>query len=255
MLRAENLNLSVPGKILCRDLNLAIRPGECWGILGRNGSGKTTLLHALGGLRAPDSGIVTWAGRPLADYPRRELARQVGVLPQDEGHEFRGTALEYVLLGRYPHGRGFGITDGDEEAALAALQQAGMAEMAGRILSTLSGGERQRVRIALLLAQAPQLYCFDEPLQHLDLGHQAEALRLFRRLAAERGKAVLMVLHETLWAGRYCDHILMLYDGGRILAGSTADLMTLKNLEELYQCALREIETEDGSYFLPAQDF
>ncbi|MGE5027860.1 MAG: ABC transporter ATP-binding protein [Betaproteobacteria bacterium] len=252
MLRAEGLNLSVPGKVLCRDLDLEIKPGECWGILGRNGSGKTTLLHALSGLRPPDSGLVAWAGQPLADYSRRELARQIGVLPQDEGHEFWGTALEYVLLGRHPHGRGFGITDEDGEAALAALQQVGMAEMAGRTLSTLSGGERQRVRIAMLLAQEPQLYCLDEPLQHLDLGHQAEALRLFRHLAAEAGKAVLMVLHETLWAGRYCDHILMLYDEGRILGGRSADLMTLKNLEELYQCALREIETEAGGYFLPA---
>jgi iron complex transport system ATP-binding protein len=252
MLRAEGLNLSVPGKVLCRDLNIAIKPGECWGILGRNGSGKTTLLHALSGLRAPDAGLVSWDGKPLPDYPRRELARQIGVLPQDEGHEFWGTALEYVLLGRYPHSRGFGLTDSDEEAALAALQQVGIADMAQRTLITLSGGERQRVRIAMLLAQAPQHYCLDEPLQHLDLGHQAEALRLLQRLAVEEGRAVLMVLHETLWAGRYCDHILMLYDEGRVLAGSAAELMTLKNLEELYQCRLREIETEVGSYFLPA---
>ena len=252
MLHAEGLNLTVPGKVLCRDLNIEIKPGECWGILGRNGSGKTTLLHALSGLRAPDAGRVSWAGKPLSDYPRRELARQIGVLPQDEGHEFWGTALEYVLLGRYPHSRGFGLTDGDEEAARAALQQVGMAEMAQRTLITLSGGERQRVRIAMLLAQAPQHYCLDEPLQHLDLGHQMETLRRLQRLAVEEGRAVLMVLHETLWAGRYCDHILMLYDEGRVLAGSAAELMTLKNLEELYQCGLREIETEGGSYFLLA---
>lgn len=252
MLRAEGLSLSVPGKILCRDLNIEINPGECWGILGRNGSGKTTLMHALSGLRAPEAGRVSWAGKPLPDYPRRELARYIGVLPQDEGHEFWGTVLEYVLFGRYPHGSGFGFTEGDEDEARAALQQVGMSEMAQRTMLTLSGGERQRVRIAMLLAQAPQHYCLDEPLQHLDLGHQAETLRLLQRLAAEQGKAVLMVLHETLWAGRYCDHILMLYDGGRVLAGSAAELMTLKNLEELYQCGLREIETEGGSYFLPS---
>lgn len=248
MLRAENLELSVPGKTLCRDLNIEIQPGECWGILGRNGSGKTTLLHALSGLRVPEGGAVAWEGRPLADYHRRELARRIGVLPQDDGHEFWGTALEYVLLGRFPHTRGFGRPD-DEEAARAALQRVGMAGMAGRLLSTLSGGERQRVRIAMLLAQAPHLYCLDEPLQHLDLGHQAEALRLLRDLAAGKGQAVLMVLHETLWAGRFCDHILMLYDEGRVLAGSAAELMTLNNLEELYQCGLREIEP---GCFLPA---
>ena len=88
MLRAQKLNLSVPGKTLCRDLDIVIKPGECWAILGRNGSGKTTLLHALSGLRVPESGGVSWTGKPLADYPRRDLARQIGVLPQDEGHEF-----------------------------------------------------------------------------------------------------------------------------------------------------------------------
>ncbi|MDD5328561.1 MAG: ABC transporter ATP-binding protein [Sulfuricella sp.] len=251
-LSADRLNLSVPGKTLCRDLTLTVQPGECWGILGRNGSGKTTLLHALAGLSSPDSGAVSWAGRPLADYPRRELARRIGVLPQDEGHEFFGTVREYALLGRYPHSSGFALGAEDEEAALAALHQVGMAGLAGRALNTLSGGERQRVRIAMLLAQAPQLYCLDEPLQHLDLGHQAEALNLLRELAAKQGKAVLMVLHETLWAGRYCDRILLLYDGGKILAGPSAELMTLKNLEELYQCPLQKIDTATGGFFLPA---
>ena len=252
MLRAAGINLSVPGKVLCRDLNVEIRPGECWGILGRNGSGKTTLLHALSGLREPDSGSVSWQGKALADCPRLELARKIGVLPQDEGHEFWGTALEYVLLGRYPHGRGFGLAEGDEAAAMAALQQVDMAGMAGRTLTTLSGGERQRVRIAMLLAQTPQLYCLDEPLQHLDLGHQAEALRLFRRLAAEQGKAVLMVLHETLWAGRFCDHALLLYDNGEIASGSAAELLTGENLERLYQCGLQELSTEGGRCWVPA---
>ena len=252
MLRAQRLNLSVPGKTLCRDLDIVIKPGECWAILGRNGSGKTTLLHALSGLRMAGSGGVSWDGKPLADYPRRDLARQIGVLPQDEGHEFWGTVLEYVLLGRYPYSRGFGISGEDEDAAASALRQVGMAEMAGRTLATLSGGERQRVRIAMLLAQAPQLYCLDEPLQHLDLGHQAEALRLFRRLAAEEGRTVLMVLHETLWAGRFCDHALLLYDNGEIASGTAAELLTGENLERLYQCGLRELSTEGGRCWVPA---
>ncbi len=251
-LRADRLNLSVPGKILCRDLTLTVRPGECWGILGRNGSGKTTLLHALAGLSTPERGVVTWAGQPLADYPRRELARRIGVLPQDEGGEFRGTVRDYALLGRYPHSAGFASAADDEEAALAALRRVGMAGLAGRALNTLSGGERQRVRIAMLLAQAPQLYCLDEPLQHLDLGHQAEVLRLLRKLAAEEGKAVLMVLHETLWAGRFCDHALLLYDNGAIVAGAAAELLTGENLERLYQCGLQEVPTADGRCWIPA---
>ena len=99
---------------------------------------------------------------------------------------------------------------------------------------------------------AAQFYCLDEPLQHLDLGHQAEALRLFRRLATEEGKTVLMVLHETLWAGRFCDYALLLYDNGEIASGSASELLTGENLERLYQCGLRELPTEDGRCWVPA---
>jgi iron complex transport system ATP-binding protein len=229
MLTAENLTLSVPGKVLCRGLSLAVRSGECWAILGCNGSGKTTLLHALSGLKLPAEGKVALAGKPLCDYPRRELAREIGVLLQDESQGFWGTVLEYVLLGRHPHG------DEDRDAALAALERGGVAEFAERHLATLSGGERQRVRIAQLLAQAPRLYCLDEPMQHLDLRHQAEMMALFRDLA-QGGGAVVMVLHEPWWALRYCTHALLLFDDGQTLDGAAADVLTGANLEKLYGC-------------------
>jgi len=230
MLSAENLTLSVPGKMLCRGLSLSVQPGECWAILGCNGSGKTTLLHALSGLKPPAEGQIALAGKPLHDYPRRELAREIGVLLQDESQGFWGTVLEYVQLGRHPHG------DEDREAALAALQRSGVAEFAERHLATLSGGERQRVRIAQLLAQAPRLHCLDEPLQHLDLRHQAEMMALFRELAQRDGGAVVMVLHEPWWAVRYCTHALLLFGDGQTLGGAAQVVLTGENLEKLYGC-------------------
>jgi iron complex transport system ATP-binding protein len=243
--------LEVPGRVLCRDLTVTLRPGECWGILGRNGSGKTTLLHALSGLRPPRGGQVALDGAPLARYSRRELARRIGVLLQEEGADFWGTVREYVELGRFPHqgGRGAGTEDG--LAVAEALRQVGLAEAGGRRLNTLSGGERQRARIAMLLAQAPQIYCLDEPLQHLDLPHQLETMNLLRRLAVEQGKTVVMAMHETLWAARFCDHVLLLYDEREAASGDAAQLLTLANLQRLYRCALRECRTEGGVYYVP----
>lgn len=230
LLTAENLTLAVPGKVLCRGLSLSVQPGECWAILGCNGSGKTTLLHAMSGLNAPAEGTVALDGKPLSGYPRREVAREIGVLLQDESQGFWGTVLEYVLLGRHPHG------DEDLDAARAALQRCGVAEMAGRHVATLSGGERQRVRIAQLLAQAPRLYCLDEPMQHLDLRHQGEMMALFRELAQRDGGAVAMVLHEPWWAVRYCTHALLLFDDGQTLGGAAPTVLTGENLEKLYGC-------------------
>jgi len=228
MLRVADLTLAVPGKTLCRDLSFVVQTGECWAILGCNGSGKTTLLHVLSGLAAVLQGRVELDGSPLRALPRRELARSVGVLLQDEAQGFWGTVLEYVRLGRFPHG------DEDEELAYAALQRVGMDAFAPRRLSTLSGGERQRVRIAQLLAQAPRLYCLDEPLQHLDLRHQAAMMELFRQLARQQGSAVAMVLHEPWWAARYCSHALLLFEDGHTLGGAADAVLTPENLEKLY---------------------
>lgn len=255
MLQCEGLSLAYPGKVLCGDLSLTVKPGECWAILGKNGSGKTTLVHALGGLRKPAGGRVALLERNLDAYARRDLARKLGVLLQDEAHGFWGNVLEYVLLGRHPHARTiFGWQADDVELASRAIAQLDLAGIEHRPVGTLSGGERQRARIALLLAQQPQYYLLDEPLQHLDLRHQLEAMALFRGLATQRGYAVVMVLHDTLWASRYCDHVLLLYDEGRALAGPTGELLTRDNLEALYQCSLEEFGAGGKRHFVPGND-
>lgn len=252
MLEARGLTLEVPGRVLCRELAFAVKPGECWGILGNNGSGKTTLVHVLGGLRMSAAGSVSLEGRDIADFGRRELARRIGVLLQEEAHGFWGNVMEYVLLGRHPHARAmFGWMPEDKEAALAALERMDLAGIAYRSLNTLSGGERQRARIAQLLVQAPQFLLLDEPLQHLDLRHQLEAMELLRGLALQEGKGLVMVLHENLWAGRYCDHLVLLHDGGRAVSGRAADLLSHASLEALYGCALAEVGGGEMRHFVP----
>lgn len=251
MLQTENLHLCVPGKTLCDDLSLTVEPGQCWAILGKNGCGKTTLLHALCGLAKPAAGSVSLDGQALAHIPRRRLAQRVGALLQEETQVFSGTALDFVLLGRFPHVESLMPGTADIEAAQSALEQTGMAHAEQRLLATLSGGERQRVRIAQLLAQAPDIYFLDEPLQHLDLPHQLAMMRLFRKLACDEGKTVVLVLHDIFWAGHFCSHALLIHDGGKIASGEAARLITRENLENLYQCRFQAVATSDGNYFLP----
>lgn len=248
MLTCANLVLGYPGKVLCRDLSWQMRPGECWALLGQNGSGKTTLLHALGGLRAPLAGAVTLDGRTLGDYPRRDLARRVGVLLQHEDYGFWGSVTDYVLLGRHPHRRSpFGWSEEDRRIAEEALAQVDMSGLAGRPLDILSGGERQRARLALLLTQQPGVYLLDEPLQYLDVRHQVQTLELLRGLA-DAGKAVLLSLHDVSWAARYCSHALLLHGDGTAEAGKSEEVLTRVRLERLYQCAFEEA---GGGVLLP----
>jgi iron complex transport system ATP-binding protein len=251
-LRCTGLTLAVPGRVLCRDVALAFRPGEVWAVLGRNGTGKSTLIHALAGLTRPRSGRVELDGAPVFDMNGRERARRLGVLPQLEEGTFWGTATEYVLLGRFPHAGHWSGFDGDDlRKARAALDAVGMSVFAGQPYVALSGGERQRVRIAQIVAQEPGIVLLDEPLQHLDLAHQALVIELVRSRAERRGEIAIMVLHEPLWIGSACTHALIFSGDGTVEAGPADTLLTREKLERAYGCRLREVEHGARRCFVP----
>lgn len=238
-LAADALSVGFPGRVLCRDLSFAVRPGECWAILGNNGSGKTTLMHALAGVRRPLAGGVRLDGEPLSTLRSGARARRIGLLLQEEHLEFWGTVLDYVCLGRYPHRRSpFGWSAGDEGVARESLEHMDLSALTARPLSTLSGGERQRARLALVLAQGPAYFLLDEPLQHLDLRHQQQVLDCFTGLARKAGKAVVMVLHDPRLARASCDHALLLNDTEVPVAGPAERMLTSEYLERLYGCAV-----------------
>jgi iron complex transport system ATP-binding protein len=252
VLRCEDLVLAVPGRVLARGLAFEARRGELWAVLGANGSGKTTLVHALAGLSPAAGGRVLVDGAPLEARGGRERARLVGVLLQHEEAAFYGTALEYALLGRFPHAPVLaGWRAEDEQAARAALAALGLEPVAARAVATLSGGERQRVRLAQLVAQDPELLLLDEPLQHLDLRHQRAVLELLRALARERARCVVAVLHDALWAARFCSHALLVYEGGEIEHGPAGQVLTRGRLERLYGCPLREVDGGGQPAFVP----
>lgn len=250
MLEVRDLVLEVPGRRLCSGLTARFLPGEVWGILGGNGAGKTTLLHTLAGLRAPDGGGVWWQGEPLAALPRRRLARERAVLLQDGTDGFFGTALDWVCLGRYPHGGAF--ADPHElRHAHRALAEVGAGHLAHRSMATLSGGERQRVRLAMVLVQGARALLLDEPLQHLDLAAQLAVLERLTEQARQAGRLLVMVLHDVYWVSRYCDRVLLVYGDGRVIQGETQTVLDRENMERLYGCSLQAVEAAGGRLFLP----
>jgi iron complex transport system ATP-binding protein len=252
MLRACDLTLAVPGRVLAQGLSMQIGPGELWAVLGRNGAGKSTLVHALGGLAPPQHGSVELDGRPLGAIGARERARALGLLLQLEEGTFWGSAIEYVLLGRFPHAHGWGgWSREDLECAREALDELGMGEHAARRFTTLSGGERQRVRIAQVFAQEARYLILDEALQHLDLAHQAHVIARLLARARERRQSALMVMHEPLWIGRACTHALLFDGEGRIELGAPAQVLTRERLEHAYGVRLREIGGGAERFFIP----
>lgn len=238
MLSARGLDLEAGGRRLATGLDLDLAAGEVWAVLGCNGSGKSTLLATLAGLVRPAAGGVEVGGRALAAWPRRALAREAGLLLQREEHDYWGTLADYVRLGRYPHAAGpFGADAPGAAAVAAALAAFDLVARAGQRYTTLSGGERQRARLAQLWAQAPRLLLLDEPLQHLDLRHQVQAMAAIGAAARSAGRAALVVLHDLTFAAQ-CDRVLLLHGDGRHAQGPAAAMLEPARLEALYGCRL-----------------
>lgn len=253
ILEARSLHISIGGKLVCRDLNLQIQAGERWGVLGMNGVGKTTLLLTLSGMKAPQSGSVHLQGKTMSEMSRRDVAQSCGVMFQDSDEAFPAGVLETALIGRHPYLHAWEWESaGDEAIALAALKAVGLHELAQRTSNTLSGGERRRLALATLLTQNPALMLLDEPVNHLDLHHQIEALDLLTQQAKQHSKTLLMVLHDVNLAARYCDALLLLFGDGEVLQGSIQEILTVENLTRLYGHPVRSAETADGALFYPA---
>jgi iron complex transport system ATP-binding protein len=249
-LECSRLTVSVPGRALVRDLEMNCGPGQVIAVLGRNGSGKTSLLHTLAGLRPALAGGVSVKGIEITDWPRRELALTLGLLPQATEDSFPGTVLEAALIGRHPHVNFWQWeSELDEATARRCLQSVGLAGLENRDIRTLSGGERRRLAIATVLAQDPQVFLLDEPLQQLDLHHQIDMLKIFRQLGEGR-RTVIMSLHDAGLAVRFADYALLLFGDGRWSYGDCADVLNEDTLTALYGTRTRELRWEDGRTFV-----
>jgi iron complex transport system ATP-binding protein len=243
-------------------VSLKIRRGALVGLLGPNGSGKTTLLRLLSGTLTPQHGVVTLDGVDLQSLPRAAVARRLAVVPQETHLAFDYTALEIVLMGRYPHLSAFEVEGPDDlAAAVHALEATGTRALADRAFQTLSGGEKQRVVIASALAQldpaptdrgsedprlhsrdprlhsrdAPnRLLVLDEPTASLDLRYQIEVAALIEDLHEQHDITVLLSTHDLHFARRVCSEVVLLAEGRVLDSGAPDAVLTPESLANLY---------------------
>ena len=202
-------------------VDLAVRPGELFAIMGPSGSGKPTLIHILGLVTEPTAGRLVLDGEDIYGGRRRDLQRlrreKVGFIFQFANLIPFLTARENVLLSLDLIGVG-----GGRAASRAAelLDYLGVADRGDHLPEQLSGGERQRVAIARALANAPKVILADEPTASLDTERGLGVMRLLRKLCNEHGTAVLVVTHDTRMIGEE-DRVVRLTDG-RIAGGPEA---------------------------------
>ena len=264
MLEARDVSVSANGVRLLQNVSLAAASGRVIVLIGPNGAGKSTLVRVLSGELAPSHGLALLDGRALHTYSPAALAARRAVVPQASVLAFPFTALEVAMLGiTVP---GFGLpSSAARETALEALEAVGMAELAGRLYVHLSGGERQRVHVARALCQlsAPtplpgegRCLLLDEPTANLDFAHQTLVLEALRQ-QAERGTAVLAVMHDLNLAAALADEMVLLVRGQVAAAGPAERVLRDELLSSAYRCPVFTNRTPDAArpFVLPPAIF
>ena len=218
-------------KVVLEEISLKINPGEIVSVLGPNGEGKSTLLKIAGRLQKPFSGSVLLDDQEIRKIPSKKLARRMAILSQASDIPEGLTVEELVALGRFPYRESSTAT---KEKTAEALESMEISNLRKRIVASLSGGERQRARLAMVLAQDPELLLLDEPTTFLDIRHQFEILELIRSLNKKRNISVLMVLHDISLASVYSDRMILLKEKKIHSSGSPEEIMKPEIIRDVF---------------------
>ena len=239
----QGLTVGYDDRIVIEGLDIEIPDAAVTTIIGPNGCGKSTLLRSMSRLLRPHEGVVLLDGADINHTKPNEVARKLGILPQNPVAPEGLTVADLVGRGRFPHQKWYQQASPEDEAAVAsALEMTATTELADRQIDELSGGQRQRVWIAMTLAQGTDLLLLDEPTTYLDLTHSVDVLDLVYSLRTEHGKTIVMVLHDLNLAARYSDSLFVMTSGRIVAQGDPHEVITEQLLEEAFGLTARVIE-------------
>jgi iron complex transport system ATP-binding protein len=232
-------------------IGFSVKEGEILSILGPNGSGKTTLLKCLNALFRIERGEIRVGGERIDRLSKRQIGRRIGYIPQSEGAMFPYTVREMVLMGRCAH---IGLLSSPSAADVATAERAietlSISHLIDRPYTNLSGGEAQLVLIARALAAEPSVLLLDEPTSHLDFRNQVIILDVLDRLARDGRITTIMTTHFPDHALSVSDTALLLGSGigqgGGFLAGSTEEVITEDNLNDVFGVEIRIVSFEEN---------
>ena len=233
---------------ILQDISFTARPGTVTAVVGKNGSGKSTLAACAAGLLPVRGGRISFNGKDLSAFSRKELARTVSLMPQSLPAPGI-TVGELVSFGRAPYtGLSGRLSPQDKEAVQRAAERCGVELFLSRRVDTLSGGERQRVYLALALAQETPVMFFDEPSSSLDVGARSDFMGMLSGLAKDLGRTVVVITHELSDALMVADDLVVLEKGRLLYAGPTREEAPTRTLERAFGVTRRVFE-EDGQTF------
>ena len=237
-LKLENVNYKYPleEKNTLKNINIEIKKGEFWAVIGKNGSGKTTLCNILRRF-VPDfykgelTGKITLEGKELKDYSQKEIVQKIGFVFQNPFTQISGvknTVFEEIAYGLENLGIEREIIISEVEKILKLLE---IERLRDKNPYNLSGGQKQRVALASIIAMNPDILVIDEPTSQLDPKGTEDIFKIINLMANE-GKTIILVEHKLELIAEYAENILVLDEGEIILSGKANEVLNNKILLE-----------------------
>ncbi|WP_062352411.1 ABC transporter ATP-binding protein [Bacillus kwashiorkori] len=230
-------------KPVVQDVSVKIEKGKITSFIGPNGAGKSTLLSMISRLIFKDEGEILLEGKDIHKGKSRELAKKISILKQSNHINLRLTVRELVSFGRFPYSQGR-LSSEDWQFVDEAITYMGLEDIQHQYLNELSGGQRQRAYIAMVIAQDTEYILLDEPLNNLDMKHSVQIMKTLRKLVDERGKTIILVIHDINFASVYSDYIVALKDGKIVKEGTTEEVINRQVLRDIYDMdiAIKNVE-------------
>lgn len=250
-LRVENLHYSIEGREIVKGVSLNVDKNRFVTILGPNGCGKSTLLKNIYRIYKPSEGHIYLDEKEMKTYSLKKSAQEMAVVSQFNNLAFDCSVYDVVLMGRTPHLKMMEREHkSDLEIVEKAIEEVGMSEKKNQSYLSLSGGEKQRVVLARAIAQEPSLLILDEPTNHLDIRYQLTILSIVKKLNIN----VLAVLHDVQMAYKYSDYIYLMKDGKFVYEGKPNEVITEKNIKDIYDVDCRIIKENEKDILINYED-
>lgn len=250
----KNLNFSYGKKKILKNLNFTIDKGEITGIIGPNGCGKSTLAKNIIKYLHGDYEEFQIDNRNLKDINSRELSKLISYIPQKTNIIQNITVFDFILLGRFSllkNSWDFYKKE-DFEAVEGNIRLLKIEDLSDRNIESLSGGELQKVLLAKALSQEAKILLLDEPTSALDLNNAVEFMKILRYVKNERDISPIIIIHDLNLAALFCDSLIMLKEGKFINKGLAKEIITEKNMKEIYNLDCSILYNNDGKpYVIP----